>query len=455
MSLFTQHRLTNHTFNLDLDGLRRGHYSDKYFVNITSTLTQLAAQKYQFSGQAGHLRSLEIDVSQIPIGDIEVEMQWFTRREPKALIVGVDKALSILRHGTGYFETRGEFVETWSDLDVDAVQDGVMTNYTGDVTKVQPVLRVRGRYRDFANLETATLGVLTRGSRVATNVYNTLVAAQGKPILFFPARFDAHEVQALDGYAYDIAVKRYNLDYAAQSPSIVSTDAQGAWWQGSGGGTVAHAAIASFLGDTVETMLAFAATHPASTPRVALVDFHNDCVGTSLAVMQALFARYQAALTHKDEAEAEKYRLFGVRLDTSGSMRDVSLEPLGDKQLDNGVNPRLVWTVRQALDQAWQSWDLAPQWREIAAAYCRAVKIVVSGGFAIPKIRQFESLKVPVDMYGIGSSLMSNDDALGTNTDFTADVVRVKMGQKWVDLAKIGRCACDNPDLQRVDLADL
>ena len=75
-------------------------------------------------------------------------------------------------------------------------------------------MRVRGRYRDFALLETPTLGILTRASRVATNVYETLVAARGKPVLFFPARFDLHEVQAADGYAYNIAVQRFNLDYA-------------------------------------------------------------------------------------------------------------------------------------------------------------------------------------------------------------------------------------------------
>ena len=58
------------------------------------------------------------------------------------------------------------------------------------------------------------------------------------------------------------------------------------------------------------------------------------------------------------------------------------------------------------------------------------MKIVVSGGFNPDKIRWFEELDVPVDIYGVGSSLMSNDDALGTNTDFTADVVRIKINGK-------------------------
>ena len=150
-----------------------------------------------------------------------------------------------------------------------------------------------------------------------------------------------------------------------------------------------------------------------------------------------------------------KYKLFGVRLDTSTNMRDVSVSPLGDKRLDNGVNPRLCWTVRQAIDSAWQSWDLSPDRQAQAAEYCRDVKIVVSGGFNPQKIKWFEELDVPVDIYGVGSSLMSNDDAMGTNTDFTADVVRVKINDEWVNMAKVGRVAADNPDLGPVDLGDL
>ena len=82
------------------------------------------------------------------------------------------------------------------------------------------MIRVRGRYRDFALLETPTLGLLTRSSRVATNVYETLKSARGKPVLFFPARFDLHEVQAADGYAYNVAVQRFNhcLLYTSPSP---------------------------------------------------------------------------------------------------------------------------------------------------------------------------------------------------------------------------------------------
>ena len=86
----------------------------------------------------------------------------------------------------------------------------------------------------------------------------------------------------------------------------------------------------------------------------------------------------------------------------------------------------------------------------IAERYCKDVKIVVTGGFTPARIRQFEGLRVPADLYGVGSWLLSNSDESGTNTDFTADVVRVRIEGRWYDLAKVGRKACDNLMLERV-----
>ena len=149
--------------------------------------------------------------------------------------------------------------------------------------------------------------------------------------MFFPARFDLHEVQAADGYAYNMAVQRFNQDFAGKLPTFISTDAQGDWWGGEGGGTVAHSAIACFFGDTAEAMLAFSTVLPMSIPRIALVDFNNDCVADSLAVTNTLFARYRELVDAGSLAEAERYRLFGVRLDTSGALRDVSVPRSGTR----------------------------------------------------------------------------------------------------------------------------
>ncbi len=446
MTIFDLSRLTNETFKLDIERMRRGWYSDKYFENIGRMLTALASEKYIYSGQKHNL-PVDVSAKNIEVGDIEVEMQWFTRRLGNTIVVGIDKSLAMLRHCTGYWDG-DTFVDTSDKLEVWAVHDGTVVKSDGNPLNAEPVIKVRGRYRDFALLETPSLGVLTRSSRVATNVYETLTAARGKPVLFFPARFDLHEVQAADGYAYNIAIKRFNADHSHEISSYVSTDAQGDWWGGAGGGTVAHAAIASFLGDTAEAMMQFSRILPAGIPRIALVDFNNDSVGDTQRVMEKMFAKYKELCDLGDEAEASKYILYGVRLDTSGTLRDVSVEPLGDPALDLGVNPRLVFNVRQGLDSAWENWSIPPVWKDAAREYCRNVKIVVSGGFAPEKIRKFEKLGVPADIYAVGSWLFNNNG--GTVTDFTADVVRVKLHGEWVDMAKIGRRPLANENLERV-----
>ena len=446
MTIFDGQRLDNATFKLDIDRMRRGWYSDKYFTNIAYMLSVLAGQGYTYHGDTHNLPA-GVSPEGIAVGDIEVEMQWFTRRLGTTLVVGVDKALTMLRHCTGYYEG-DEFINTADQLEVWAVHDGTVVSSDGNPLTVHPVIRVRGRYRDFALLETSTLGILTRASRVATNVYETLLAANGKPVLFFPARFDVHEVQAADGYAYNIAVQRANMDNASTLGPFVSTDAQGDWWGGAGGGTVSHSAIASFLGDTAEAMLAFAEVLPDSIPRIALVDFNNDSVGDSLLVCRKMFDRYRSLCEAGNEKEAVRYNLYGVRLDTSASLRDAAVLPIGDPALDLGVNPRLVFLVRQALDSAWESWDLPEAWRERAREYCRSVRIVVSGGFGPEKIKRFERLSVPVDIYAVGSALFDNHGL--TVTDYTADVVRIKVHGEWVDMAKVGRRPRDNPDLERV-----
>ena len=110
MSIFNHHRLTNETFKLDIERMRQGWYSDKYFENVHRMLTALAASGYRYAGSFP--RAVPCDVTQLEIGDMKVEMQVFTRRSGSTLVVGVDKALTMLRHCTGYWGDNGEFIET-------------------------------------------------------------------------------------------------------------------------------------------------------------------------------------------------------------------------------------------------------------------------------------------------------------------------------------------------------
>ena len=446
MTVFDGKRLRNDVIHLDVDALRRGLYTDRYFANVVHILQRLAAEDYRFAGQS---TSPKVgDTANVDVGNLEVEAQYFHRHQPRALVTGIDTALAMLRYGTGYFDN-SHFVETWADLEVESVADGTFAEYGGDPMNVRPVLKVRGRYRDFAMLETTMLGVLSRATRVANNVYRVLEVCNGKPILFFPARFDLPEVQALDGYAYYVAVQRYNEDFGKAMKPMTSTDAQALWWGGEGVGTVPHALIACFLGDTTETMVAYARHIPVEIPRIALVDFNNDVVRDSVAILNAYWPRYRQALQDNDEQAKACWTLHGVRVDTSGNVRDASLEPDGPY----GINPLLIRNVRDALDRAWESWDVPESLVDAAKQFCRGVQIVASGGFDRARIEQFEREGVPVDMYGVGSRFFQNDR--DTNTDFSMDVVRVNLEGRWVDMPKVGRKPCDNPDLEPVDLRDV
>jgi nicotinate phosphoribosyltransferase len=447
MTLFDGKRLTQSTLRLDLDGLRRGDYTDRYFSNVVQVLNGLSREGYRYNGAnprgIPHAQSLHI-------GDAYVEAQVFNRRAPMALVVGIDAALAMLRYGTGYPDADGNFIETWRELEVVAVHDGDLTYYDGNVEQVLTVLEVRGRYRDFALLETPILGVLSRASRIATNVYEVLQVCNGKQVLYFPARFDVPQVQAIDGYAYWVAVQRYNSEnpHRAIRPSV-STPAQAEWWGGKASGTIPHALIACFLADETETMIHFARQMPIETPRILLADFSNDIVRSSLAVLQTFWDYYRTAHSVGDEHAMRQWTLNGVRLDTSANMRDASLKE-GDPK---GVSPLLVRTVRTALNNAWQSWNVPKSLEDLARDYCRQVQIVVTGGFNREKIELFERARTPVDAYGVGSSFLSNHK--DTNTDFTMDVVRLRLDGQWHNIAKVGRKPSDNPDLRPVDLGAL
>src|SRR5512139_973923 len=113
MSIFDNKRLTNATFKLDIERMRRGWYSDKYFENVSHMFELLNKQGYQVKTE--HAPIPDPDVAAVPLGDMQVEMQWFTRRKPRALVAGVDKALSMLYHCAGIFDDQGQFHSSWND----------------------------------------------------------------------------------------------------------------------------------------------------------------------------------------------------------------------------------------------------------------------------------------------------------------------------------------------------
>ena len=354
----TRSRLPPEIFDLPVEKMRSGWYTDAYFNHTRSALL----------ADGRHPRVL---------------LQVFQKN--RAYLGGMDEAIAILRLAA----------HDWDGLTVHALHDG------DAIEPYETVLTIEGDYTLFAHLETVYLGVLGRRTLVTTNVVRLLRTTNGKPVIFMPARHDHWRIQTGDGYAAYVAGR------VVGAPVGVTTDEQASWWGGKGVGTVPHALIAAYGGDTVLAATKFAEWAPEDLNITVLVDFENNSVETALEVARALGPK-----------------LWGVRLDTSERLVDRSLwDELGDFG-PTGVNERLVRKVREALD----------------GAGFETVRIVASGGFTAEKIAAFEEQGVPVDAYGVGSSLLR-----GAN-DFTGDVV-VADGRP---AAKVGRRLRPNPRLELV-----
>jgi len=354
----TRTRLDPSVFDLPVEKMRAGWYTDAYF---------------------NHTRAALLEDGRHP----RVVMQVFQKKH--AFLGGMDEAIAILKL----------CAEDFDELTVHALYDG------DELEPYETVMTIEGDYTTFAHLETVYLGVLARRTLITTNTVSVLRAANRKPVIFMPARHDHHRVQTGDGYAAYVAGQIEGAEIG------VTTDEQASWWGGRGLGTVPHALIAAYGGDTVLAASKFAGWATPDMRITVLVDFDNDTIRTALDVAAALGPR-----------------LWGVRLDTSEALVDRSLwGELGDFT-PTGVNERLVRNLREALDAAGHG----------------AVRIVVSGGFTVDKIRMFEERGVPVDAYGIGSSLIR-----GSN-DFTADIVMTD-GEPS---AKVGRRLRPNPRLELV-----
>jgi nicotinate phosphoribosyltransferase len=353
MSPRRKRRLDPASFNLPVEQIGSGFFTDTYFVRSREILraeNRSPKVLLQVSGKkAGYLS-------------------------------GIDESIAVLKL----------CADDWSALSVQALVEGDIYD------DWETVLTIEGPYDTFIHLETIYLGLLSRRTTLCTNARQLVEAARPKPVMFFGARDDVYLTQSGDGYA-------------AASGGIISfsTDAQASLVGKKGVGTIPHALIAAFKGDTVKATKAFVKHADPAIDLIALVDYDNDSVGTAIAV-----------------AKAMEGRLWGVRLDTAENMVDKSLFSEMGTFRPTGVNAQLVWNVRNALD----------------AEGFGDVKIVVSGGFDAERIRGFEEDGVPVDVYGVGAALYDG------RYDFTADIVMVDGKAQ----AKAGRGLRENPRLVKV-----
>jgi len=351
-------RLTNKTFKFD-ERHKEGWFSAVYF-----------------------LKTKEIAEKKIP--DNEVVMQFFQKDD--AVLCGTDESIALLH----------TFADNPEELEIHSLKDG------DKISPFETVLTVKGPYQAFGFLEGVIDGILARRTSVATNVYNMVKAGRAsgkqKPIIFMGDRDDHYTQQAGDGYAAYIG-----------GSTAQATHAMNEWWGKNGMGTMPHALIQLFKGDTVAAAKAYHEVYPEDDLTV-LVDYNNDVITDALKV-----------------ADEFGDTLNCVRLDTSGNMVDkyfLRNAHLLGKFDPRGVNPELIFALREALDKE---------------GY-QHVKIMASGGLTEEKIRMFENRNVPVDLYGVGRNL------LDINIGFTGDNV-ILNGEFQ---SKAGRQYQPNPRLEKV-----
>ncbi|WP_096152918.1 MULTISPECIES: nicotinate phosphoribosyltransferase [Bacillus] len=310
-----------------------------------------------------------------------VTMQFFQKNH--AVLCGTDEVIALIK----------TFADDPDSLEIYSLKDG------DKISPFETVLTITGPYQNFGYLEGVIDGILARRTSVSTNVYNVVKAAGEKPVIFMGDRDDHFTQQSGDGYAAHIG-----------GSTAQATHAMNEWWGKKGMGTMPHALIQLFNGDVVAATKAYKETFPEDDLLV-LVDYNNDVITDALKV-------------------AREYgtELKGVRVDTSKTMIDQyfirNQDVLGTFD-PRGVNAPLIFALRKALDEEG----------------FQHVKIVVSGGFNESRIKEFEEQEVPVDIYGVGSSLLK------IHVGFTGDNVMLDGKPQ----AKAGRKYRFNPRLEKVD----
>jgi nicotinate phosphoribosyltransferase len=246
------------------------------------------------------------------------------------------------------------------------------------------VLRITAPYQSYGLYETAMLGILAHCSGWATAARECVEAAQGIPVISFGARHVHPSVAGIMDYSAIVGG-------CAGCSSIAGAKLAGI----EPSGTIPHALIL-VIGDTVKATLAFDKHMPSGVPRVSLVDTFKDEAEESLLVAKVLGEKLDA-----------------VRLDTPAER--------------GRVTPDLVKEVRARLD----------------LAGFKPVKIFVSGGISVERIRQFVEAGAPVDGFGVGSYITG-----AKPIDFTADLHEIE----GKPIAKRGRIPgiTPNPRLKRI-----
>ena len=331
-----------------------------------------------------------------------VTMQVFFRDGP-GKFAGIDEVVALFRAFSPLADHGGEIL---------ALPEGAT------YTPLEPVMHITGPLKDFIELETLYLGIVSTATSLANGLPEPTtaeVAARAAairalvpdvPLMYFGARhwhWSREEAfcKAAVGAGFDSCA----TDAGARAAGLSA-----------GVGTIPHALVLTFASKvgrehaTREATLAFDRHIEPACPRIALVDTFNHEVDDSLDTVQGLGKR-----------------LDGVRLDTAGECLGQGGVPYDGGQpyrTGTGVTIAGASAVRRALDEAgFPNVDIV-----LSSGFGNVEKVAAFAAARREEPRLFASL-------GIGGLFRSYAA--------TADIVRVD----GADLAKTGRAYHPNPRL--------
>ncbi len=290
------------TFHTASDAeIKGGEVSDVYF-----------ARTVQILRARGHRQRVKAEVY---LKALPAEWQW-------GVLAGIEESAALLEG---------------IPADVVAMHEGTVFG------PYQPVMTIEGTYVEWAQYETALLGLLCQASGIATKAARCKKAAGDRQVISFgarrmhPAIAPMIERNAFIGGCDGVAVTK--------SAELIEADPMG---------TIPHALVL-VIGDTLDALRAFHDVVDPKVRRVALIDTLQDEKFEAIRVADGL---------GKD--------LYAVRLDTPSSRRGDFL--------------RILQEVR---------WELDLRGHE-------HVRILVSGGIDEHEILRLNEV---VDGYGVGTSI--------------------------------------------------
>lgn len=201
----------------------------------------------------------------------------------------------------------------------------------------EPVMRISGDYVEFAEMETALLGLLCQASGVATRASRVRLAAGDRSVISFGARRAHPSIAPMIGRSCYIG----GCDGVAVMKTAEMLGIEPS-------GTMPHALIL-IAGDLATALRWYDEVIDDDVPRVALIDTFND----------EKFAALEAARTLGE-------RLDAVRVDTPGSRRGDWLELLREVrwELDLRGHNHVELFLSGGLDEY-----SIPRYNEVAAGY--------------------------------------------------------------------------------------